>query len=56
MMSMNLSDIAISNIKSVDYCCIVSVFSKNEATNLMPNVDLIEKIGTLKNIKIYRHI
>ena len=44
MMSMNLSDIDIWNIKSADYCCIISGISKSEAINLMQNTDLI---GTL---------
>ena len=35
MMSMNLSDIAILNIKGSDYCLI----SKNEAINLIPNAE-----------------
>ena len=35
MISMNLSDIAILNIKSADYCCIISGISKSEAINLM---------------------
>ena len=43
MMSMNLSNIAILNIKGADYHCIVSGISKNEALNLMQNIDLIEK-------------
>ena len=43
MMSMNLSDIAILNIKGSDYRCIVSLISKNEAINLMQNVDLTKK-------------
>ena len=30
-MSMNLSDIAISNIESSDYCCLISGISKSEA-------------------------
>ena len=47
MMSMNLSDIAILNIKGSDYCCIISLISKNEAINLMQNADLTEKSGTL---------
>ena len=34
MMSVNLSNIAILNIKSSDYCCIISLISKNEAINL----------------------
>ena len=47
MMSMNLSDIAILNIKGSDYCCIISLISKNEAIKLMQNADLIEKSRTL---------
>ena len=35
MMSMNLNDIAILNIKGSDYCCIISLISKTEAMNLM---------------------
>ena len=42
-MSMNLSDIAISNIKGSDYRCIIILISKNEAINLMLNADLTEK-------------
>ena len=30
MMSINLSHIAVLNIKSVDYCCIISGISKRE--------------------------
>ena len=30
MMSISLSDIAILNIKGSDYCCIISLISKNE--------------------------
>ena len=37
MMSMNLRDIAILNIKGSDYSCIISLISKNEAINLMQN-------------------
>ena len=39
MMSMNLIDIAILNIKSADYCCIISGISKSKAVNLMQNID-----------------
>ena len=41
MMSMNLSDIAIFNIKGADYCCIVNGISKSETINLMKIMDLI---------------
>ena len=47
MMSMNLSDIAILNIKSADYCCIISIISKSEGVNLMQNIGLIEKSRAL---------
>ena len=40
---MNLSDIAILNIKSADYCCIISVISKTEDINLIQNADLTKK-------------
>ena len=41
MISMNL-DIAILNIKVFDYCCIISLISKNKAMNLMQNADIIK--------------
>ena len=44
---MNLSDIAILNIKSADYCCIISRISKSEAINLMQNINLTKKRGAL---------
>ena len=47
MMSLSLSNIAILNISSADYCCIINGISKNEAINLPENNDLNEKIGTL---------
>ena len=43
MMPMNLSDIAISNIKSADYGCFIRRIGKKEPTNLIQNVDLTEK-------------
>ena len=46
MMSISLSDIVILNIKGSDYCCIVSLISKNEVINILRNADLIEKSGT----------
>ena len=50
MISINLSDITILNIKGSDYRCIISLISKNEAINVMQNTDLTEKSGTLWNI------
>ena len=47
MTSLNLSYIAILNIKGSDYCCIISLISKNEAIKSMQNADLTEKSGTL---------
>ena len=47
MISMNLSVIAILNIKCSDYRCFINRISKNEAINLMQNVDLTEKSRTL---------
>ena len=35
MISMNLSDITILNIKVADYCCIISGISKSEAIKIM---------------------
>ena len=40
---MNLSEIAIFNIKGTNYCCISSGISKSEAINLIQNTDLTEK-------------
>ena len=46
MMSMNLSDIAILNIGDSDYCCIISLISKNQVINVMQKADFIDKSGT----------
>ena len=35
MMSVNISDISILNIKDSDYCCIISLIGKNEAKNVL---------------------
>ena len=47
LMSVNLSDIAMLNIKGSDYRRIITLISKNEAINLMQNADLTGKSGTL---------
>ena len=47
MMSLNRDHIAILNIHGVDYCCIISRISKNEAKYLTQNIDLTEKRETL---------
>ena len=46
---MNLSDIAILNIKGSDYCCIISLISKNEALNLMDIANLTKKKRNIIN-------
>ena len=56
MISINLNDITILNIKGSDHCCIISLISKNEAINLLKNADLTEKGGTLQNMKIFFHM
>ena len=43
IMSINLSDNAILNIKSADYCCTISRISKTEVINLMQKVSLTVK-------------
>ena len=54
---MNLSDIDILNIKGSDYRCIISRISKNEAINLMQNVDLTEKKqNIIKHKNLLSHI
>ena len=47
MLSVNLSDSAILNIKVSNYHCFIRLISKNEAINLLQNADLTEKSGTL---------
>ena len=47
IMSMSITDIAILIIKSADYGCIISRITKSETINLMQNIDLTEKSGTL---------
>ena len=56
MVSLNLSNIAISNIKGSDYRCIISLIRKNEAIDLLQNADLTKNIETLQSMKIYYHI
>ena len=56
MMSMNLSHIAILNIKGSDYRCIISLISKNEAINYMQNADLTKESRTFKTKKLLSYI
>ena len=48
MMSMNLNDIAISNIYGVNYRCIINGISKSEAVNLLQNTNLSKKVDPYK--------
>ena len=52
---MKLSDNAILNIKDADYRCIISRISKNEATNLMQNIDL-KKLEHYKTCNLLSHL
>ena len=57
MASVTFTDIAILNSEGSDYCCIISLISKNETTNLLKNAALIEKVKHYKlkkNIKILK--
>ena len=51
---MNLSGIAILNIKGSDYHCITKGISKIEAINLMQNIDLTKKVQHDKNMENYK--
>ena len=46
MMSVNLSGVAILNIKCSGYACIISLISEHEAINLLQNAALTDKSGT----------
>ena len=46
IISINLSHVAILNTKSSDYCCIISLISKNEAIKLMQDANLTKKSRT----------
>ena len=50
------NDTAILNIRYVDYRCIINGISKSKSINVLQNTGLIEKTGTLQNIKIYYHM
>ena len=43
MMSINLNDIAILNINSADFCCIINGISISDALNLLKKADLTKK-------------
>ena len=56
LMSMNLSSIAILNIKGFDYRFIISLISKNGPINLMENNYLGKNRGTFKIEKSIKKI
>ena len=56
VMSVNLSNIAILNIKGSDYCCIINLISKNEAIILLRNFDLPKNVEHYNTQKNYFHI
>ena len=50
LMSMNLNDFTILNIKASDYRWIISLISKDEAIKLLQNADLTgKKLKIIKN-------
>ena len=55
MMSINLSDIAILNIKGSDYRCMISQISKNKALKLIQNADLTEKPNIIKHKNLFSY-
>ena len=56
VMSVNLSDIGILNIKGFDYRCIINLIIKDEAKKLLLVANLTEESRILYNIKIGLHI
>ena len=54
MISVNLSDITILNIKGSDYHCIISLISKKEAINFLQNANLTEKKWNKKYINFLK--
>ena len=56
MMSMNLNDIALLNIKGAKYCRITNGILKNEYIDLMQNVFLMEKKeNIIKHFHIFKY-
>ena len=48
MISINLSDVAILDIKDYNYRCIISGINKSKVINLKQNTNLAKKSGMLK--------
>ena len=51
-MCINLNDIAISNIRGVDYRCIINGISKSDGVNVLQNTDMTEKEEYYKDKKL----
>ena len=47
-MSMSLSNIPFSNIESANYSCVITKINKNEAMELLQNIDQTETISLLE--------
>ena len=47
MTSVDIKRIPLLNIHGLDYRCIINEISKIEATSILKNADLTEKIGAL---------
>ena len=45
MLCLNISDIAIINVKGVDYCCIIQDINKSEAISLLKNHSVLDDCG-----------
>ena len=51
-MCINLNDIAILNIRGVDYRCIFNGISKSDGVNVLQNTDMTEKVEYYKDKKL----
>ena len=51
-MCINLNDIAILNIRGVDYRCIINGISKSDGVNVLQNTDMTEKEECYKDKKL----
>ena len=56
MMSTNLNNIAILNIKGADYCCIINGITKSDALNLLKKYRFDRKRSIIKIKKLIKNI
>ena len=56
LVKIKISDTAILNISGADYGCIRNIIGKNEAINLVKNINLTKKRGTLQNVNLFSYI